>query len=352
MSRRDWLAAATTVGIAFAAVGSGPAAAQNWPSRPVTMVVPFGAGSGIDVLGRVLAAPLAEILGQQVVVENVGGAGGMTGASRVAKAMPDGYQFLLGNVGTHAQNQSLYLKPLYNAAMDFAPVVLIADTPQVLIVRADLPVSNLQEFVTYAKANQAKMQYGSPGSGSAAHLGCVLLNAALGVTVTHVPYRGGATVMQDLIAGRIDYSCPLAALAIPQIQSEKVKALAILTRSRSAILPNLASVHEQGLIDFEVSTWNAFFLPKGTPPAIVHRLRDSTVAAIDLPAVQERLSRLEPNRWRPSVARRAICKNSSKAKSRNGRLRSRPRERPRIRADNSYCTSVPIPKFARMCSTL
>jgi len=280
------------VGFVMSAADTAPAATQNWPIRPVTMVVPFGAGSGIDVLGRILAPRLSEILGQQVVVENVGGAGGMTGASRVAKAAPDGYQFVLGNVGTHAQNQSLYPKPLYNAATDFAPIALIADTPQVLIARTDLPANNLQEFIAYAKANQAKMQYGSAGAGSAAHLGCVLLNTAIGVNVTHVPYRGGGPAMQDLIAGRIDYQCPLIALAISQIESKSVRAIAVLTRGRSAILPALASAREQGLTDFEISTWNAFFLPKGTPPAIAQKLHDATVATMNTPAIHERLMQI------------------------------------------------------------
>ena len=150
------LTPAIAVVLAASAAGSGIAAAQGWPTRPVTMVVPFGTGSGIDVLGRVLAPPLSEALGQQVVVENVVGAGGMTGTARVARAVPDGYQFVLGNVGTHAVNQSLYPKPLYDASSDFTPVVLIAETPQALIARADLPAGNLQEFIAYARANHAK----------------------------------------------------------------------------------------------------------------------------------------------------------------------------------------------------
>ena len=209
-----------------------------------------------------------------------------------ARAAPDGYQFVLGNVGTHAHSQALYPKPLYNAVSDFAPVVLIADTPQVLIARSDFPAESLQDFMVYAKANQAKMQFGSPGPGSAAHLGCVLLNAAIGLNVVHVPYRGGAAAMQDLVAGRIDYQCALIALAMPHIESRKVKALAVLIRKRSTTLPNIASADEQGLTDFEVSTWNAFFLPKGTPPAIVQKLHDATIAAIDQPFVQERLKQI------------------------------------------------------------
>jgi tripartite-type tricarboxylate transporter receptor subunit TctC len=292
MSRSPCLTGIVAAIIAVATAAPTDTAAETWPARPVTMVIPFAAGSGIDVLGRVLAPALSDMLGQQIVVENVGGAGGMTGAQRVARAAPDGYQFVLGNVGTHAHSQALYPKPLYNAVSDFAPVVLIADTPQVLIARSDFPAESLQEFIVYAKANQAKLQFGSPGAGSAAHLGCVLLNAAIGLDVVHVPYRGGAAAMQDLIAGRIDYQCPLIALAMPHIESRKVKPLAVLTRKRSTILPSIASADELGLTDFEVSTWNAFFLPKGTPPAIVQKLHDATIAAISPPAVQERLKQI------------------------------------------------------------
>jgi tripartite-type tricarboxylate transporter receptor subunit TctC len=216
----------------------------------------------------------------------------MTGAARAAKAAPDGYTFVLGNVGTHAQNQSLYAKPLYDPARDFAPVTLIAETPQVLIVRSDLPVDSMAAFIAYVRANRATMQYGSPGAGSAAHLACALLNAAIGVDVTHVPYRGGGPAMQDLIARRIDYQCPLLALALPHIERGAVKALAVLTQHPSMLLPKLATAQQQGLSDFQVSTWNALFLPNGTPAAIVQRLHDAATAALDAPDVQEHLRRI------------------------------------------------------------
>jgi tripartite-type tricarboxylate transporter receptor subunit TctC len=184
------------------------ARAQDWPTKPVTMVVPFGAGGSSDVIARVVAEGLRSELGQSVIVENVSGAGGMLGVSRVAKAAPDGYQFVLGNVGTHAQNQSVYKKPLYNAATDFAPVGLVADPSPVLLARKDFPADNLQDFISYAKLNQAKMQYGSAGVGGSNHLACVLFNAAAGIDVAHVPYRSGGQAMQDLIAGRLDYQLP------------------------------------------------------------------------------------------------------------------------------------------------
>jgi tripartite-type tricarboxylate transporter receptor subunit TctC len=264
-------------------------AAQTYPLRPVTMVVPYPPGAGIDILGRILSPRLSEHLGQQVIVENVGGTGGMTGSARVARAAPDGYTFVLGNTGTHAQNQTLYKNPLYNAATDFAPVVLIAETPQVLVARRDLPTDKLRDFIAFAKANQAKMQFGSAGTGSPGHLTCALLNAAVGVNVTHIPYRGAAPALQDLIAGRIDYLCTIASTVIPHFESGTIKPLAILSHNRAPSLPELASAHEQGLSEFDASTWQAFFMPKGTPAAIVQKLHDATVAAMSIPAVQDRL---------------------------------------------------------------
>ena len=210
------------------------------------MIIPFAAGGPTDVLGRVIAQRMSEIMGQQVVVENVSGAGGMTGSKRVADAAPDGYTFVLGTVGTHAQGQSLYKKPLYNAATDFTAVALIAEVPIVLITRKDLPVNNLQEFVAYAKANQAKMQYGSAGAGSATHLGCVLLNYLIGVDITHVPYRGTGPAMQDLQGGRIDYLCEIVSTAKPQIDGGTVKGIAMMTKERSKVLPNVPTGIEQG----------------------------------------------------------------------------------------------------------
>jgi tripartite-type tricarboxylate transporter receptor subunit TctC len=278
--------------LAAAAISLGtaasPVAAQSWPTRPVSMVVPFAAGGGTDVLGRIIGRRLGEVLGQQVVIENVGGAGGMVGSARVAKATPDGYQFVLGS-RADAINQTLYKTPLYNLRTDLAPVVLVADQPTVLVARKDLPVENLQEFIAYTKKNQATMQFGSAGAGSTGHVDCALLNATIGVDIAHVPYRGGGPAMQDLIAGRFDYFCTLSGTIVPQIESKLVKPIAVLTRERAPMLPNLASAHEQGLKDFEASTWFAFFLPSRTPATIVQRLHEATVAAMETPALQARL---------------------------------------------------------------
>ena len=241
-------------------------AAESWPTRPLTMVVPFAAGGGTDVMGRIVGRRLSEVLGQQVIIENVGGAGGMVGSARVAKAAPDGYQFVLGS-RADAINQTLYKNPLYNLATDLAPVVLIADQPTVLVARKDLPVENLQEFIAYARKNQVVMQYGSAGAGSTGHVDCALLNAAIGVNIAHVPYRGGGPAMQDLIAGRIDYFCTLSGTVASQIEGKLVKPIANLSRERSPMLPALATAQEQGLKDFEASTWFGFFVPQHTPAA-------------------------------------------------------------------------------------
>ena len=216
----------------------------------------------------------------------------MLGSSRVAQAKPDGYQFVLGNVGTHAQNQSVYKRPLYNAATDFAPVGLLARTPIVLVTRNDLPVDDLPQFIAYAKAHRASMQYGSPGVGSASHLACVLFNAAIGIEVTHVPYRSTGQALQDLLPGRLDYQCVPIAAAVPQVESKTLKAIAIMARTRSPILPMLPTAHEQGLADFEVDTWYAIVLPKGTPLGIIEKLNVATVAGMNAADVRARLDEL------------------------------------------------------------
>jgi tripartite-type tricarboxylate transporter receptor subunit TctC len=271
---------------------SGSAVAQNYPTRPITMVIPFAAGGPTDVLGRVVAARMGEVLGQQVVVENVTGAGGQTGSRRVADSAPDGYSFVIGTVGTHAQSQTLYKKPLYNSLTDFTPVGLIAQIPIALIARKDLPAKDFKEFVAYAKENQKKMQFGSAGAGSATHLGCVLLNYMIGVDITHVPYRGTGPAMQDMIGGRIDYMCEVVTTVKSQLDGGTIKGLAMFDSKRSKALPDLATAEEQGTKDLIAYTWNAIFLPKGTPDAIVKKLNGAMLEAMHSPAVSERLSSL------------------------------------------------------------
>ncbi len=267
-----------------------PALAQDWPARrALTMVVPFAAGGPVDTVGRILASGLSETLGQQVIVENVGGAGGMTGGSRVAKAAPDGYVFLLGGIATLALIPNLYKQPLYNSVTDFAPVALVADSARVLVARKDLPPNTLAEFIVYAKANQEKMQYGSAGAGSGAHVCALLLDSAMGTRITHVPYRGTAPAMQDLMAGRLDYICEQISTALPLIQGGRVKGIATLSLSRVPGLANLPTALEQGLADFDCSAWAAIVYPKGTPEAIVRRLAKAASDTVDRASVRARL---------------------------------------------------------------
>jgi tripartite-type tricarboxylate transporter receptor subunit TctC len=274
--------------LAFLCGAGGPASAEDWPARPVTLVVPYAAGGPVDTLARILAARLSEILGQQIVIENVGGAGGMTGASRVAKAAPDGYTVLLSGSAVLAMNQTLYKKPLYNAVTDFEHVVLFSDSARVLITRKDLPVDTLPEFVAYAKANQGKMQYGSAGAGSGVHVCSVLLDVAMGTKITHVPYRGAGPAMQDLIGGRIDFIAEQISTALPQIQGNAVKAIAALGLDRAPGLENLPTAQEQGLAGLDCGSWGSLSFPKGTPQEIVRRLAKATNEAVETPAVRER----------------------------------------------------------------
>jgi tripartite-type tricarboxylate transporter receptor subunit TctC len=278
---------------AFAAMFAlpGPASAQDYPTRPVTMVIPFAAGGPTDVLGRVVAARMSELLGQQIVVENATGAGGMTGANRVKIAPPDGYTILLGTVGTQAQVQNLSKKPLYDAGKDFQPVALLGEVPLVLIVRKDLPVNNIKEFADYTKKNQEKMSFASSGVGAAVHLGTVLLNAAIGVNVTHIPYRGSAPAMQDLQGGRVDYMTEIVSTAFPQIQGGAVKAIAALAPQRIKNLPDLPTAHEGG-VNVDAYTWNAIFLPNNTPEPIIQKLNAAAVEAMKSPGVREKLEPL------------------------------------------------------------
>jgi tripartite-type tricarboxylate transporter receptor subunit TctC len=262
--------------------------AEDWPTRPLTMVNPFAAGGPNDVPARLFAQRMGEILGQPIVLENVGGAGGMSGADRVAKATPDGYTFLLGTVGTQAQNQTLFKKPAYNSVTDFVPVALMLEAPLVLVARKDLPVNNMKEFVAYSKANKERMQFASAGTGSAIHLGCALVNMVAGLDIVHVPFRGANPAMQDLMSGRVDYLCDIITTAKPQIDAGTVKAIAILTKERSRVLPNVPTAIEQGF-DVEAYTWNAFFLPKGTPEAIVRKLNQATRDAMNTKALRDKL---------------------------------------------------------------
>jgi tripartite-type tricarboxylate transporter receptor subunit TctC len=269
-----------------------PVMAQGWPSRPVTMVVPYAAGGPVDTVGRIMANGLSAALGQQVVIENVGGAGGMTGASRGARATPDGYTMLLGGLAVLGQLPNLYKHPLYDPMTDFAPVALFADSARILITRKDLPVNALLEFMAYAKVNQAKMQFASSGAGSGMHICGVLLDRIMGTSITHIPYRGSSPALQDMMAGRIDFICEQISTALPLIQSGAVKAIATLGPARVPTLPDLSTAQEYGIADLDCSTWSAFVFPRGTPDPIVGRLAQATSEVVDFPVTRERFADL------------------------------------------------------------
>ena len=273
---------------ALALIVAMPARADDWPTRAITLIVPFAAGGGVDVSARIQAQGMSERLGQAIIVENVGAAAGMEGSLRVAKATPDGYTMLIGNSGTHAYIQALYKAPLYNSVTDFTPVGLATESPRILIARKDLPVANLQEFIAYVRSNQSKMQFGSAGVGSGTHLPCVLLNMAMGVTVTHVPYRGEGPAQQDLIGGRLDYMCSTIQTGAALAKTGLVRGIAVMSPLRVKIIPDLATTGEQRL----PSVWNAFFLPPGAPDAIVNKLNRAMSDTLDDPDVRKRLEGL------------------------------------------------------------
>jgi len=283
---------------------TGAAGAQDYPNRPITTVVPWAAGGPVDTVARIVTARVSEILGQQLVIENVGGAGGSTGTARAAKTAPDGYTVLVSGSAVLAQNPALYKRQLYNPLTDFEHVALHNDSARVLIVRKDFPANNFAEFVAYVKANADKIQYGSPGVGSGGHVCAILFDQATGVRPTHVPYRGAAPAMQDLLGGRLDYMFEQISTAIPQIRNNTVRALATMGPERGPGLEEVPTSDSQGLKGIDCGAWGAFSFPKGTPKAIVQKLATATSGALDTPAVQERfktlgVTNIAPNRRSP-----------------------------------------------------
>jgi tripartite-type tricarboxylate transporter receptor subunit TctC len=237
------------VAAAFAALASG-VRAQDWPSRPMTMVVPFAAGGPMDTLARILQPTLGETLGQPIIIENVPGGGGMTGSLRVSQAPVDSHMFVLASIGTHAIGYSMHSKPQYHPASDFQPVSFVADAPLMLMVKKDLAPNDLNEFIAHAKTNHAKMTFSSGGTGTSSHVSCVMLNQLMGVDVTHVPYRGGGPAFADLIAGRIDYICNYVSIGAAAVKQGQVKAIAMLARERTPAPAGAAHRRRAGIEGF------------------------------------------------------------------------------------------------------
>jgi tripartite-type tricarboxylate transporter receptor subunit TctC len=286
--------------------GAGVAQAQDYPTRAVTVIVPFAAGGPADVTGRIVADILARHLRQQFVVENVGGAGGTLGSLRAARAAPDGYTIISGHMGTHAAAPFFYPNLGYDPEMDFEPIGLIAEQPELLTVRKDFPANNLKEFIAYAKANESKLNMGHAGVGSVSYVGCLLLNAAIGIKPTMVPFTGTAPVMNAILAGQIDYDCDPVLGPLPHVRAGTVKALAIATKKRSPQLPEVPTSFEQGLPEFDCAPFYALFAPKGTPKPVIDKLAQALNKGLGEDAVQKRLADLganiaEPDRRGPNA---------------------------------------------------
>jgi tripartite-type tricarboxylate transporter receptor subunit TctC len=283
-----WFTAALAAALATLA-GQATAA---YPERPVTVVVPFAAGGATDVIARIYADHMSRTLGQQLVIENVTGAGGTIAATRVARASPDGYTLLMGNLGTQAASVGLYPNLAYDPRTDFAPIMNAAATPMLVAAKNDLPVKDFREFVAYVKANAGKLNYGTGGVGATSHLTCLFLDTLLDVKVQHVPFRGSGPALNALIAGQIDYVCDQTVGIVPQIQGKQVKGLVAAVKTRIPVIPDVPTSEEQGLPQFQAAGWNALFAPKGTPADIVEKLNAAAKAALKDETVRKRLLEL------------------------------------------------------------
>jgi tripartite-type tricarboxylate transporter receptor subunit TctC len=265
------------------------AQAQPYPSKPIRFVVPYPAGGPLDTIARLLGAKVAESTKQPVIVDNKPGAGGNIGADIVAKSPADGYTILMGAVATHAINPTLYKSIPYDAIRDFAPVTQVATTPNVLVVHPSVPAANVREFVAYAKANPGKLSFGSGSIGSAGHLAGELFKAMAGVEMTHVPYKGAAPAMQDLVGGQIQLMFDNLASSLTQVKAGRIKALAVTTAKRSQFAPDLPTVAESALPGFDISTWFGVFAPAGTPKAALDTLHAEFTRALAAPDVREKM---------------------------------------------------------------
>jgi tripartite-type tricarboxylate transporter receptor subunit TctC len=280
--------AAAVAAMLFA--GAAPTLAQQYPQRPITIIVPFAAGGPTDVLARVLGQQMSQTLGQSVVVEDVTGAGGTLGSAKAAKAAPDGYTLVMGNIGTHAASVGLYKNLSYDPRTDFEPIMLVATTPMVLVTKKDLPVTTLSDVIALAK--QRKITQGNAGTGSASHLTTLLFASIAKVEVQPVPYRGLSQAMNDLLAGQIETMFDQVISSSPHILSGGVKPIVVTSPTRAKAIPNVPTTIEAGLPDLQTLTWTALFAPKGTPKPIVEKLNAALDAAMRDPTVAKRLAEL------------------------------------------------------------
>ena len=280
-----------TTSALFVLVMSGAPAAAQYPDKPITVVVPFAAGGPTDVVTRLLGDHMSRTLGQTIIVENVGGAGGTIGMTRAAQANPDGYTIAVGNTGTQSAAPALYPNLKYDPARSFAQIGITNFTPQAIVAKKSTQASSLKEFIDYLKANSEKLTYGHAGVGSIAHVSGLLFNAQFGLKPTLVPYRGTGPALQALVAGQLDYMIDQSLNVIPQVKAGTIKVYAIAAPERLSSLPDAPTTSEAG-VDFVFRAWNAIVAPKGTPKEIVGRLADALSKALDDPKVQERYDEL------------------------------------------------------------
>ena len=266
--------------------------AQNYPTHPVTIIVPFAAGGPTDIIARIAGEYFSKTLGQQFVVENVAGAGGTTGITRGAQSKPDGYTIMMGHMGTHGAAPALYANLKYDPAKDFTPIGLVAGTPILIVARKDFPAANLKEFLAKVKDPAAKVKQAHAGVGSVSFTTCTLLTSQLGAKSIVAAYRGTGPALNDLVGGQVDYMCDQVVNLVEQVKGGSIKAYAIATAERSPALPNVPTTKEAGLPDFQVSAWNALFAPKGVPKEIAAKLNDTLVKALDDEATRKRLLEL------------------------------------------------------------
>lgn len=273
----------------FASIATVSTALAQYPDRPITIIVPFAAGGTTDVVARIMGDPMSRILKQQVVVENVTGAGGTVGVTRAKNAPADGYTILMGNLGTQAASVGLYPKLAYDPRTDFVPIMNTGGTPMLVVAKKDLPVKDFKEFITYLKANAAKMNYGTGGVGATSHLTCLYLDFLLDAKPTHVPFRGSGPALNALLSGSVDYVCDQTVGVVPTIQAGQANGLVVATPERISVVPNVPTSKEQGLPDFQAIGWNALFAPKGTPNDVVEKLNAAARAALKDENTRKRL---------------------------------------------------------------
>jgi tripartite-type tricarboxylate transporter receptor subunit TctC len=283
----------TFLGITTALLMGTAAMAQTYPDKPITLVVAFAAGGPTDVIARIVAEDMSKTLGQQIVVENVAGAGGTTGTAKVAAATADGYTLIMGQMGTHAAAPALYESLKYDPVADFVPVGIAGITPILVVAKKDFPANNLNELIAYVKANPDKVNQANAGVGSTSFTTCVLFKATAGIPkINEVPYKGTGPALNDLVAGQVDFMCDQITNLAPQIQSGTVKGLAIATSARSPVLPDVPTTTEAGLGDFQISGWNAIFGPKNMPADVQAKLADALNKALSNPDVANKLQDL------------------------------------------------------------